>query len=152
MKLPVILVLCILLGAFGCRRVSKEDKLVAAARNNDVGVVKLMLKRGANIDRAENGMLSQTALIASVSAYQTNAFYLLLANGANVNCAMADGTTPLMEAVSVGDANLARVKALIQKGADVNAIDNSNNSVMSHARAAGCSQIIQELVLAGAKE
>jgi len=147
------LVASVVLFSSGCDVMSsKDDRLVGAARNDDVTRIEQLLKNGANVNGREKGMLGQTPLVAAAATDGTNAFYLLLRRGANINTPAADGTTPLMEAVILGDANRARVAELIRRGANVNAVDRDKNSVLAHARAAGCQLIIQDLTAAGAKQ
>jgi ankyrin repeat protein len=55
----------------------------------------------------------------------------LLANGANVNAARADGVTPLMQAVLTSDVRM--VKLLIAKGADVKARNTPIHVTALHA-------------------
>jgi hypothetical protein len=78
-------------------------------------------------------MLKQTALVATASLDATNAFFHLLNKGASVNTPAAEGTTPLMEAVTLGDANLTKIEALIQRGANVNAVDTIHSVINKYA-------------------
>lgn len=112
--------------------VSNERLLVNAARKNDLEAIKKIQAKGISLDALENGMLGQTALIASTFTEHTNAFSYLLANGVNVNARSRDGKTALMTAVMLGDGNVAKTKALIEAGADVNA-RNHGASVLQYA-------------------
>jgi len=131
---------------------SLQNRLVKAARNDDVIALGKLLAKGANIDGVEDVMLSETALVTSASSKGTNAFYFLLSKGADVNAVTSDGTTALMQALTLGDNNLGRIRELIRLGANVNAFDKSKNSVLRTARAAGCRVAVDELIAAGARD
>jgi len=48
--------------------------------------------------------------------------------------------------------NIAKVKALLAKGADVNVKNNNGNTALDAAKASGHTEIVQLLIKAGAKE
>ena len=151
-RLLIPLIAASVIAGCGRSKVPNADNLVAAARRDDVTAVQELLAKGANIDGQETGMLRETPLITCASTDGTNVFFFLLSRGANVNAPGTDGITPLMEAITVGDPNLFKVKALIKHGADVNAKDSNGVSVLRRARAANCKVVIEELIAAGAKE
>ena len=64
--------------------------------------------------------------------------------GGDVNCRNADGTTPLMFACLRGCLEVART--LVQNGAIVNAIDNSDKSALIYAAEYGHLEIVELLV------
>lgn len=86
-------------------------------------------------------------LVDAVKGGDRRAAVAMLAEGADVNAAEADGTTALMWAAYQGDADL--VAALIAAGADVAAMNDYGASAMSEAAAAGDARIIALLLDAG---
>ena len=69
---------------------------------------------------------------------------LLLEFGADVNCRNADGITPLMFSCQRGCSEVSRT--LVQNGAEVNAIDNSDKSALIYAAEHGHLEIVELLV------
>ena len=130
---------------------SKEDRLVQAVRRDDVKAIAKLLREGANINGQERHMLSETPLVACSATDATNAFFFLLSNGAGVNVPAHDGVTPLAQAVTLGDYNLVKVRELVRRGANVNAVDNHGNSILRLAKAAGANLLVDELNSAGAR-
>jgi len=111
------------------------------------------LAAGAKIDDKEGRMLRETPLVASAIVDDTNAFFFLLSNGANVNAPAHNGVTPLMQALLLGDSNLSRINALISAGANVNATNDKGRSVLAQAKAVpGSDATIKTLIAAGARE
>jgi len=109
-----------------------ETQMVNAARIDDLETVKRIAAKGVSPDVQEQGMQGDTPLIASTLTPGTNVFFYLLSPGANVNARDRMGDTPLMVAVALGDANLVKIKALIDAGADVNA-SNRGTTVLRNA-------------------
>lgn len=101
--------------------VPNERLLVNAAAKDDLQQVKKIVAKGVSLNAPEEGMLGETPLIATTLNGGTNVFFYLLSAGANVNARDRMGETALMAAVTLGDANIVKIKALIDAGADVNA-------------------------------
>jgi len=150
----LLVLMCFGAGVCGCGpTMTKEDKLVDAVRRSDIQQMVKLLAAGAKIDDRESRMLRQTPLVASAIVDNTNAFFFLLSNGANVNAPAHEGVTPLMQAVLLGDSNLPRINALIVAGANVNATNEKGHSVLAQAKAVpGSDATIKALIEAGAKE
>jgi uncharacterized protein len=92
--------------------------LIFAAQNGDVRTVEGLLAAGADAEyAAPPGM---TALLVAMGSRKLKVAELLMARGgANVTARDRDGNTLLHSAAQLGDLDMA--KALITKGADVNA-------------------------------
>ena len=89
--------------------------LVAAAMSNSVRTCELLLKKGAEIDRAVPGFQG-TALHGACAAGHRGVVELLLGRGARVDAAMSDGGQPLRGAAEGGHIEVARL--LLARGAD----------------------------------
>lgn len=80
---------------------------------------------------------------------------VLLAAGASVNGGPGDDETPLMTAASYGDPDVARV--LIEAGADLDALATDSaggvagGSALLHAAVFGMTEVLDEIVAAGAR-
>ncbi len=112
--------------------VPNETRMVNAARVDDLKTLKRIAAKGVSLDVQEQGMQGYTPLIASTFTPGTNVFFYLLSAGANVNAHDRMGDTALMAAVTLGDANLIKIKALIDAGADVNA-NNRGITILRNA-------------------
>ena len=119
--------------------------LMYAANNAHAELAKVLLAKGADVNAAaDNG---HTALMCVGKGMGT--VQVLLAAGANVNAQRRDGMTALMIAVVSGNAPM--VKALLSRGADVNAQvatnqgDFSSWTALDFARWKGDTSIIQLL-------
>jgi ankyrin repeat protein len=95
---------------------SGETPLLAAARTGDVGVAKLLMMGGAEVETRERRR-QQTPLMWAVSGGHRDVVRLLIETGADVNATSGTGFTPLMFAARQGDVDAARM--LISAGADV---------------------------------
>ena len=137
----------------------EETGLPWAISEGYLGIVRILLDRGADVNaaRTNNGMTS--LMWASLKGHLEIA-RLLLDRGANVNAArrdwgesvnsaMNDGMTSLMWASQKGHLEIARL--LLAKGADVNAAkkDNGGTSLM-FACSNGRLEIVKLLCSAGA--
>ncbi|MFG6489544.1 ankyrin repeat domain-containing protein [Roseateles sp. BYS78W] len=93
------------------------DDLVMAAEMNDPRVVSSLLLKGVDPNLTDSR--GRTALFTAVREGSLKALESLLASPqVNVNAVNADGETPLMLAAIRGA--LPAVKALVERGADVN--------------------------------
>ncbi|KAK5690619.1 hypothetical protein LTR97_012175 [Elasticomyces elasticus] len=87
------------------------------------------------IDRPD--VYGRTALHLAMKEDSIEKLQLLLAQGANANVAiLGSGATPLHVAVGFGDARY--VKALLASGADVNALDDEEDTALTAAIMLGC--------------
>ena len=74
---------------------------------------------------------------------------LLEKDPASVNKPNDEGESPLILAAQKGKNDFTAM--LIEKGADVNAVDNSQHSAMFYASEAGYTEIVEQLLIAGAE-
>lgn len=72
----------------------------------------------------------------------------LLKAGAHVNFKNESSETPLIIAASRGNNDF--VALLIENEADVNAVDNSQQSALYYASESGFTEIVEMLIMAGA--
>jgi uncharacterized protein len=145
-----------------------------------LGVIALLLDKGADPNlpytkrippRQAQGVITvppgATALYRATRATDLATVKLLLDKGANPGQAARDGSTPLMLAAGFGARNAAAddeftdlgpradpldaMKLFVEKGADVNAVNNQGNTALHYAAIQGSSRMIQYLASKGAK-
>jgi ankyrin repeat protein len=113
-----------------------ETVLMTAARTGNVPVLQALLKRDARVE-TRDGFYGETALIWAAASDHPAAVTALLDSGANINARSASASfarraagltrlslgewTPLMYAARDGALNAGRT--LLDRGADVNAVD-----------------------------
>lgn len=127
---------------------SKATPLMLAEEGGRAENVKLLLKRGANLQ--VRGFPNRMSVLHGAAWHNhVEIAKLLLAAGISVDVRDADKGTPLMVAVSMGSREAAAL--LIEKGADVNAKFLSGDSMLKVATAKGHSAIVSLLKAHGAK-
>ena len=124
-----------------------DRELLAAAYQGDVGRIRQLVAREANINTIDSH--GQTVLNIAISDSDVEMVRVLVESGADV-----DFNTPLMTAIDHGNSEI--VKILVEAGADVNAKDPWNdhpwgNSLLDSANYSGDSEIIGILITAGAE-
>lgn len=97
------------------RGLNAETPLFIAAQLGNVGIIKLLIDHGANIE-ARKGANFKTPLYEATSEGHMKAVKLLLQEGANIECICEGGATPLLEASRRG--HEAVVEFLLEKGAN----------------------------------
>lgn len=109
-----------------------------------------LVERGIDINIEEN--VGWTPLLLAIMQKREVFVQKLLALNAkaNFNHENKEGTSVLMEAILNDDLSTARL--LIEKGADVDALNNRGNSPLSIARREGLSEIVSLLLAHGAKQ
>ena len=119
----------------------------AVASQRD-GMVDVLLRAGADVNaRCNRG---QTALLSAASLGRTDHVGKLLAAGADVRAADATGSTPLMWAAQ-GGADVALVRLLVRRGADVNAVHpRDGDTALLYAARAAKPDVVAYLIDAGA--
>ena len=118
----------------------EETALIIASRHGNLGIVRTLLKNGADINaRSKYG---DTALIAATYFCHSNIAEFLLENGADVNAMnYGYGSTPLMLATECG--NLAIVKALISKRAEIDTKNKKGMTALIPAAVKGHTDIVE---------
>ncbi len=148
--------------------VAGQGRLTSAA------FVREIVKRGANVNfRLPKGAPKQPATSSSVASEGATPFLfaadrgdvplmqLLLSLGADPNIPNAAGTTPLLAAAGVGTNEpqeeageeaeaLEAVKLLLDRGADINAVDQNGDTAMHGAAYAISPLVVQLLAARGA--
>src|SRR5690606_4807195 len=128
--------------------------LMWAAFNADHEMVKALLDRGARANVSSR--YGATALAEAVKLGDLELVRMLLAGGANVDSPNLDNQTALMLALAANPFtpnHLAIAKLLIERGANVKAIETfRNQTVLMWAAAANQPEIVDLLLAKGAKE
>ena len=133
----------------GCSRPA-VDQLVTAARAGDTNRLIRLLAKGVSINSPEAWGPKQTALAAACNSEQQAAVELLLKNKANPNVRSGYfASTPLHEAVLVGEPNLPIIRALLDAGADPNIADKGGNKALDWVKPTD-KRLIELLVSKGA--
>jgi ankyrin repeat protein/beta-lactamase regulating signal transducer with metallopeptidase domain/Tol biopolymer transport system component len=145
--------------------------LLRAVQAGDRELVELILSKGADAKAKDKG--GWTALHSAVGTGHQEIAELLIAKGADVNAKTSGGQTPLdvaflrnqpalvkmlaakgseistlAVAARIGD--LARVKTLLERGADINAQDNSGRTALHYAAQDGLKEVVEVLLAKGA--
>ena len=120
--------------------------LLDAAREGNEGVVRALLRAGADVRAAtRNGT---TALLVAAREGHEGVVRDLLRAGADVRAATDNGTTALL--VAAGRGHRGVVNALLDDGADVDAAARNGATPLSSAERNGHRGVVQDLVAAGA--
>lgn len=121
--------------------------LVRAAGQGDIGTVRELLEKGADVNTRdpESGW---TPLMSTAFSGNIDIVELLIKKGAHVNAQDKFSWTPLMIASRSGHADIARV--LLDAGADVNAKTNTGYTSLMAASKQGYADIVKLLLAKGA--
>jgi len=109
-------------------------------------MVKLLLDRGADVNRADNG--GMTSLMYAANKGYEEITRLLLVKGADPNMADDDGYTALMDAAENGHKGV--VELLVLHGADVNMADNFGITALMWGADLAHDEVVQVLLESGA--
>jgi hypothetical protein len=126
----------------------KTVLMLATMYNNNLEVVKALLKAGANPNARES-----RGIIPIAPAFEVDVSMIegLKKQGVNVHMTDEGGKTVLMNAV-IANENPEIIKALVDSGADVNSRDLNGNTVLMYAAMANKNaKIVKMLIEAGAK-
>jgi ankyrin repeat protein len=119
-----------------------------AAWRGRASAVQALLEGGALVNERDDA--GATALVYALSGrYLTTVQALLAARDVDPNLRRADGVSPLMLAVGLGDADI--VKALLDKGADVNSANPKGFTVLMYAAGKGDLPVVKALLEKGAE-
>jgi uncharacterized protein len=110
-----------------------ETPLMLAAINNQLDLAKVLIARGADVNR-----VGWTPLHYAAAKGQREIMRLLLENDAYIDSESANGTTPLMMA-AFSTSPLA-VKLLLEEGADPTLVNHGNASALDIALSKGHEQ------------
>ena len=113
---PAGAVVCAVVVAFLMERF--RAPLLAAIEKGSADVAKLLLARGADVDKAAAD--GRTPLLAASGRGNADVLGLLLDGGADVDKAALDGRTPLLVAYEASHTDV--VRTLIARGADVESV------------------------------
>ena len=116
------------------------------AKKGRADIVKLLLARGADVNA--QGPYGSTAVMLAIELGDKDSLELLLAHGADVNeKGGAFGRTPLMLTVDGGKGyREGCLKLLLDKGADVNAMDARGKTALMYAIEGGNKEMVGLLV------
>jgi uncharacterized protein len=134
------------------KNVSGETALDTAVANGRVEIAKLLLARGARSTRTYANEVELTkatidaALLRSASATNLKEVRQQIEAGANLNARSKRGQTPLMLAVENSYGRLEVVQLLIDRGADVNLVDEDGNSAVMIASEGNLSEAVTLLL------
>jgi ankyrin repeat protein len=125
-----------------------DRPLAWAASSGQLGVVTLLIERGANIDAT--GHDGKTALHCAAEGEAEEVVALLLDKGAHANSRDDDGFTPLMDAC-IND-HLGMVKMLVQHmgGRGLGERSDLGSTALHYAAYEGYEEVVTFLLLAGA--
>jgi ankyrin repeat protein len=125
---------------------SKISPLYSAAGLGYNGILKLLLKKGVNIDMETKN--ANTALDVASQNGHYSSVQILLEKDANVNHCNAQRQTPLYYAAENGHYEIMML--LLEKGADVNICTKKENSALMRASWGGYENMVCELLSHGA--
>ena len=106
-----------------------HEALRAQARRGDIASMRLLLKAGADVNRADK--YARTALMEAALAGRVSAVQLLLNSGAQVNARDSYKNTPLILAAMKNHSEV--VRELLRNGAQLELKDKTGTSALSIA-------------------
>lgn len=123
--------------------------MLAAMLSGDRGheAVRMLLDAGVDPhERDQNG--DNALMLAARSTYNASTFQTLLDAGVDAHARDVNGMTTLMVVASKSVESGDRVRALIEAGVSIDAVDEAGNTALIHAAENGCS--VEGLLGAGA--
>jgi len=125
---------------------SQFTLLHIAAANGLAKVTELLIKKGAEVDKANQ--YGCTPLHYAAENGHTEIVRTLIGKGVDVKAVGEDKWTPLHFAARMGHTKI--VKALIEKGADVSAVNQNGSTPLHFAAVGGHIEIVKALIEKGA--
>lgn len=121
---------------------------LAFAEGSQLKVVELLVKRGNNVNAADNE--GETVLMKALhKRVDVSILRSLIAHGANVNARSKNGNSALLEATGVGD--VRTILQLLEYGAEVNVCDSDKFTPLHKAIQEPSRALIKALLAHGAK-
>lgn len=106
-----------------------------AAFFGQTDAVRLLVARGAVVDRVGTGWMTGTPLHAAAAGSHASIVHLLLEAGADPNTRQRHGYTPLHSAAA--NADVESVEALLAAGADLSATNDDGDTALALAEKSG---------------
>lgn len=113
--------------------------LSLAAFFGHTDLAKLLLRHGADPNRAATNAMKVNALHAAVARENLDLCRYLLAHGADVNAVQMQNITPLHAAAHRGNMELTRL--LVENGADLSIASESGDTALEFARRDGHAEV-----------
>jgi ankyrin repeat protein len=118
-----------------------QDELKQAVVSNDVGAMKELLRRGADVNELINNGGGATLLMMAAFDGHREMAEFLIDSGADVNGENSIGWTALMNALSKGNLEIAQL--LIDRGADIDKPTTRGSTAESWAKDCGWPEMQQ---------
>lgn len=106
-----------------------KTPLCWAVLNGQIGSVRILVEKGANIDKKDDNGLTPLAIASKRG--DTTIVKFLIENGADIELADANGYTPLIWASREGHPET--IKMLLGKGAKIETADFNGNTALMHS-------------------
>ena len=137
----------------GIREINKvlgerDTPLISACYGGFVDIVRLLIDKGADVDKANDEQLGETPLNIACQVGHLEVARLLLESGADVNKADKYGRTPLRNACDQGRLDVVRL--LLEKGPDMDKATNLGETPLFIACLKGRLDAVRLLVENGA--
>ena len=138
----------ILLNSMKVSQVNLEKHLMLALKLENIDIMKLLIDRGANVNRRiKYEQIETTFLNEAVLSENKKSILLLLNKNADINMSNFVGETALMLALETG--NIENILLLINRGADIRAINSKSDSITDIVIKKDLQKIFKTLIAKG---